>query len=63
MDPCIWMAEALCYSPDTITTLFVNWLYPDTKEKVKKKKTLLDLAKFIHVKEGRGNPSNSLQPR
>ena len=29
------MAETLCCSPETITTLFVNWLYPNTKKKVK----------------------------
>ena len=27
----ICMAESLCCSPETITMLFVNWLYPNTK--------------------------------
>ena len=31
MDTCICMAEFLCCSPETITTLFVNQLYPNTK--------------------------------
>ena len=31
MDTDICMAESLCCSPETITTLFVNWLYPSTK--------------------------------
>ena len=31
MDTCICMAESLCCSPETATTLFVNWLYPNTK--------------------------------
>ena len=30
MDICICMAESLCHSPETIT-LFVNWLYSNTK--------------------------------
>ena len=28
------MVESLCYSPKTISTLFVNWLYSNTKQKV-----------------------------
>ena len=28
---CVCVAESLCCSPETITTLFVNWLYPNTK--------------------------------
>ena len=28
---CIYMAESLCCSFETITTLFVNWLYCNTK--------------------------------
>ena len=28
---CIYMAEFLCCSFETITTLFVNWLYSNTK--------------------------------
>ena len=31
MDTCICMAESLCCSPETVKTLFVNWLYPNTK--------------------------------
>ena len=30
MDPCVFMAESLCCLPETIT-LFVNWLYLNTK--------------------------------
>ena len=33
VDTCICMAESLCCSLETITTLFVNWLYPNTKLK------------------------------
>ena len=33
VDTCICMAESLCCSLETITTLFVNWLYPSTKLK------------------------------
>ena len=36
MDSCVCMAESFCYLPDTVTTLFVNWPYPNTKAKVKK---------------------------
>ena len=31
MDTCVYVAESLHYSPKTITTLFVNQLYPNTK--------------------------------
>ena len=31
MDTCIGMTESLHCSPEAITTLFVNWLYPNTK--------------------------------
>ena len=27
MDPCIWMAESLCCSPDTITTLLIGYVW------------------------------------
>ena len=33
MDTCTHMAESLRCSPETITTLFVNQLYPNTKFK------------------------------
>ena len=33
VDTCICMTESLCCSLETITTLFVNWLYPNTKLK------------------------------
>ena len=33
MGTCIYMVESLCCSPETVTTLFVNWLYPNTKQK------------------------------
>ena len=38
MGTCICMVESLHCSPETVTTLFVNWLYLNTKLKVKKKK-------------------------
>ena len=31
MDTCVHMAEALCCSPETIRTLFFNWLFSNTK--------------------------------
>ena len=34
MDPCTCMTESLPCLPETITTVFVNWLYLNTKEKV-----------------------------
>jgi len=34
MATCVYMAESLHCSPETITPLFVNWLYPNTKSKV-----------------------------
>ena len=37
MDTCICMAEALRCSLESMITLFVKWLYPNTKLKVKKK--------------------------
>ena len=40
MDTCICMAESLHCSPETIITLFVKRLYPNTNLKVKKKKCL-----------------------
>ena len=30
-DTCVCMAESLRCPPETITALFVNWLYPNTK--------------------------------
>ena len=39
MDTCIYMAESLLFSPETITTLFVNQLYLNTKQKIKKKRS------------------------
>ena len=41
MDTCVCMAESLCCSFETITALFVNQLYPNTKLKKKKKKVEL----------------------
>ena len=35
MDPCLHTAESLCCSPETITELFVNRLYPNTNKKLK----------------------------
>ena len=43
MDTCVCMAEFLHCSPKAITPLFVNWLYPNTKFKVFKKKTLWEI--------------------
>ena len=40
MDTCIRMAETLHCSPEAITTLSVNWLYTNTKSKVKNIKYL-----------------------
>ena len=31
IDTCICMSESLCCSPETVMTLFVNRLYPNTK--------------------------------
>ena len=31
MDSCICIAESLCCLPETITMLFVNWLFFNTK--------------------------------
>ena len=31
IDTCICLAESLCFSPETITALFVNRLYSNTK--------------------------------
>ena len=33
MDTCICMAEPLQCLPETVTTLFVNWLYPNAEKK------------------------------
>ena len=30
----ICMAGSLCCSPETVTTLLVNWLHPNTEEKI-----------------------------
>ena len=38
MGTCICMAESLRCKPETVTILFVNWLYLNKKLKVKKKK-------------------------
>ena len=38
MDTCTRMAESLLCSPETIMTQFSNWLYPNIKAKIKKKK-------------------------
>ena len=40
MDTCICMAESLCRPSETITTLFVNQLYLNTKKKKIKKRYL-----------------------
>ena len=36
MGTCIYMVESLCCSPETVTTLFVNWLCPIQNRKFKK---------------------------
>ena len=38
MDTCIWMAECLHYSLETITAWFVNHLYSSKKIKSQKKR-------------------------
>ena len=43
------MAESLHSSPETITTLFVNQLYPNTKFK----KTIFFLKEKIRLKRGK----------
>jgi len=45
MDTCICAAETLHSSPETITAVFVNWLYSDTKLKVFEKKSNAGLSK------------------
>ena len=37
MDTCIGMTDSLCCSPETISILFVNWLYSNIKLKALKK--------------------------
>ena len=37
MDTCIHLAESIHCSAETITTVFVNQLYPNTQQKVFKK--------------------------
>ena len=39
MSTCICIAESLRFSPETITTLFVNWLYPNKKVLKQQNKT------------------------
>ena len=34
----VYMADPLCCSPETITALFVNWLYPNIIQNYKLKK-------------------------
>ena len=41
MDICICMAESLHCLLEAVTTLFVNWLYSDIKQKVKKKSGIM----------------------
>ena len=47
MDTWICMAESLPCLPETITTLFVNWLCPNTKQKVFLKRFLHFLVKIL----------------
>ena len=56
-----WLRPFAVHLTQTQHCLLIG--YTPIQNKKLKQKTLLDLAKFIHVKEGRGNPSNSLQPR
>jgi len=38
MDACVYMADSLHCSSETITTLLIlNWIYPKTKQNIKKK--------------------------
>ena len=46
VDTCICMAESLCCSLETITTLFVNWLYSNIKLKALKEKKYLRTQTF-----------------
>ena len=48
MGTCICVTESLCCSPETITTLFVNQLYPNTKLKVKEKRFIDVLQELTH---------------
>lgn len=41
------MAEFLQYTPESITILFVNWLYSNTKEKVFKNKKVYQFKKGV----------------
>ena len=48
----ICMAESLCCLPEAITTLFVNWLYHNTKLKSVKKKSNIGQTmqyEFVHM--------------
>ena len=51
VDTCIYMAESLRFSLETITTLFVNWLYPNTKnfKRRKRRKSSIALETFLVV--------------
>ena len=50
----ICMAESLHFSPETITTLFTNQPYSNTKEKFKKIKSFVKEIKPVNLK---GNES------
>ena len=56
MGTCICMAESLRCKPETVTTLFVNWLYLNTKLKVKKKQNKTTLACYHSVSATLGLP-------
>ena len=53
LDTHTWMAESLCFAPETITTLFVNRLHPITilkaflknKIKIMKRKNVISCIK------------------
>ena len=47
MDTCVWMAESLCCSPETTTTLLTGYTSMQSKVySLKKKKNLYDLKKI-----------------
>ena len=53
MDTCIGKAESLYYSPEIITTLFVNWIYPNTKQvHVYKKRSASDFQEAYSLTTG-----------
>ena len=48
MGTCLCITESLCYSPETVTTLFINQLYPNPKLKVKENRFIDVLQKLTY---------------